>query len=108
MKNSRRILAGLAVLLGGVGRADCVITDLGTFGGTQSSATAINSFEQVVGVASFPGDAISHAFLYSNGVKQDLGSLGGGAYSIAAALNISGQVVGTANVTTLGPQHAFL
>jgi probable HAF family extracellular repeat protein len=77
MKGFSRSLAALAVLLGGVARADYVITDLGTFGGTQSTAAAINSLGQVVGVASFPGDSLSHAFLYSNGVKQDLGSLGG-------------------------------
>jgi probable HAF family extracellular repeat protein len=112
MKNSSRILAILGVLLGGVARADYVITDLGTFGGTISSATAINSFGQVVGDAWFPGDMYSHAYLYSNGVKLDLGTLAPPGFSkiqsTALALNNSGQVVGNSNLTIAGPTHAFL
>jgi probable HAF family extracellular repeat protein len=111
MKSSSRILAILAVLLGGVARADYVITDLGTFGGTISSATAINSLGQVVGDAWLPGNVTSHAYLYSNGVKLDLGTLAGPGFShaqsIATALNNSAQVVGNSNLTNVGV-HAFL
>jgi probable HAF family extracellular repeat protein len=111
MKNSSRILAVLAVLVGGTARADYVITDLGTFGGTISSATAINSLGQVVGDAWLPGNVTSHAYFYSNGVKQDLGTLaplGVPAQSIAFALNNTGQVAGSSNLATAGPTHAFL
>jgi uncharacterized membrane protein len=51
MKRFNRVVAVLVVLLGGPARADYVITDLGTFGGTISSATAINRTGQVVGSA---------------------------------------------------------
>jgi probable HAF family extracellular repeat protein len=113
MKRSSRILAVLAVLLlGGAAQADYVITDLGTFGGTISSATAINSLGQVVGDAWFLGNVYSHAYLYSNGVKQDLGTLAApglsNIQSTALALNNSGQVVGNSNLTIAGPVHAFL
>jgi probable HAF family extracellular repeat protein len=111
MKLYTRFLAVLIILLGPTvgARADYVITDLGTFGGTHSEATAINRIGQVVGLATYPGSQIGHAFLYSNGVKQDLGTIGGvtGAFSIATALNNSGQVVGNSNVTSVGI-HAFL
>jgi probable HAF family extracellular repeat protein len=112
MKNSSGILAILAVLQCGAVQADYVITDLGTFGGTTSSATAINSLGQVVGTAWFPGNVYSHAYLYSNGVKQDLGTLAApgltNIQSTALALNSSGQVVGNSNLTIAGPTHAFL
>lgn len=84
MKCCSQILTILIVpLLSSATRADYVITDLGTFGGTNSVAGAINNLGQVVGAASFPGDALSHAFLYSNGVKQDLGSLGGPVHTVS-------------------------
>src|SRR5581483_9516508 len=106
MKRSSRIVAVLAVLWGGMVRADYVITDLGTFGGTISSATAINSLGQVVGDAWLPGNMTSHAYLYSNGAKLDLGTLAGPGFSraqsVAAALNNSGQVVGDSNLTNIG------
>ena len=43
--------------------------------------------------------ANSHPFLYSNGVMQDLGALGG-VHSSANAVNEWGQVVGTAGTAT--------
>jgi probable HAF family extracellular repeat protein len=36
-----------------------------------------------------------HAFLWQNGIMQDLGTLKGSQYSRASAINNSGQVVGT-------------
>jgi probable HAF family extracellular repeat protein len=93
MKSSSRILAVLVVVLGGTARADYIITDLGTFGGTTSEADAINRLGQVAGSGWLPGNVTSHASLYSNGVLQDLGTLAPGpifgqpAQSIAAALN---------------------
>lgn len=48
------------------------ITDLGTLGGTQSFAYAVNDFGEVVGLSSTSGDVSSHAFLYSNGRMTDL------------------------------------
>jgi probable HAF family extracellular repeat protein len=75
------------------------MTDLGTLGGSYSTATAINDAGQVVGGAQTTGSGPSHAFLYSGGAMQDLGSLGGG-YSYAYGINASGQIVGQATLAT--------
>jgi probable HAF family extracellular repeat protein len=48
------------------------IADLGTLGGTASFAYALNDFGQVVGESEIPGNASTHAFLYSNGKMTDL------------------------------------
>jgi probable HAF family extracellular repeat protein len=48
------------------------VTDLGTLGGTESFAYAINDVGQVVGQSSTAGDASTHSFLYSNGRMTDL------------------------------------
>jgi probable HAF family extracellular repeat protein len=105
MKRSSQILAVLAILLAsGAARADYVITDLGI----QSDAAAINRFGQVAGSTTFAGSQFAHAFLYNNGIKQDLGTLAGGMYSsVAYAINNSGQVVGISNLTPT-VTHAFL
>ena len=81
------------------------MTDLGTLGGSYSSAFAINNSGQIVGMAYVPGTSAYHAFLYSNGTMTDLGTLGG-AVSQAEGINDSGQVVGY--LTGSGVQHAFL
>ncbi len=57
--------------------ADYTITDLGNFGGTSSSGTGINNNGQVVGYGYTAGNAAYQAFLYSNGVMTNLGTLGG-------------------------------
>ena len=68
--------------------------DLGTLGGTQSRANAINNNGQVVGWSNYTTtNGNQHAFLYSGGCMQDLGTLGG-ANSIAYGINNNGQVVG--------------
>lgn len=80
------------------------VVDLGTLGGFQSSANAINNSGQVAG-GSMTGYS-SPAFLYSGGSSANLGTLGG-AFSAAAAINSSGQIVGAAYPLT-GSRHAFL
>ena len=84
------------------------ITDLGTLGGSESYANAINASGQVVGAANLVGDG-THAFLWHNGVMSDLGTLGG-SRSRAASINTSGHVVGGASMTLnpAGAGHAFL
>ena len=54
--------------------------DLGTLGGSQSSATAINASGEVAGDSNVTGDAAQHAFAYTgtpgSGTMADLGTLG--------------------------------
>jgi probable HAF family extracellular repeat protein len=74
---------------------------------------AINDAGQVVGEAWLPTDTGGyHAFLYSGGVMQDLGTLGG-RMSMADAINSGGVVVGWSLASSTqpnqdGPLHAFV
>jgi probable HAF family extracellular repeat protein len=119
--------AGLAVIW-----KDGKIFNLGTLGGNQSGAGAVNRRGEVVGGAltptpdPFPGrtpylnyfylgnGTESHAFLWRNGNMKDLGTLGG-PDSAAFLVNEEGQVAGTSDVdfnvnpVTGGPTvHPFL
>jgi probable HAF family extracellular repeat protein len=104
------------------------LTDLGTLGGNESIGGAVNNHGQVAGCANnatpdsfglgclgFAADPQEgRAFLWQNGVMQDLGTLGG-PDSSAGLVNESGEVAGwalldsTPNPTTGIPtQHPFL
>jgi probable HAF family extracellular repeat protein len=49
---------------------------LGTLGGSGSQAWAPNEIGQVVGISYLPGDAVTHAYIWQEGVgMKDLGSL---------------------------------
>ncbi len=95
-----------------------VMTDLGTLGGRDSFAYAINQSGEVAGYATglAAGVAFAHAFVSSGGTMTDLGGLGYDAEgdsldSYAYGINDSGQVVGYANVLTSSGStttHAFL
>lgn len=81
--------------------------DLGTLGGSYGDANDINQHGQVTGGARLPGDAITHAFLYTGGVMRDLGTLPGGQQSSGSALNDLGEVAGQ-STTANYQQRAFL
>jgi len=85
------------------------IQTIGASSGNVSEATSINDKGLIVGwsLVSGPGPGIqgpSHAFIYDNGVMQDLGGAGGGNdyNSHASDINNLGLVVGDYN------NHAFL
>src|SRR6185436_19963386 len=82
------------------------ITDLGTLGGTSSSASGINVSGWVTGFSNLVGDTISQAFLYVGSKMKDLGARGSGE-SAGSAINNSGQVTGRSNSGD-GKTEAFL
>jgi probable HAF family extracellular repeat protein len=82
------------------------ITDLGTLGGTRSSAWGLNDNGQVVGYAYLNGDTTYHAFVWSSGTMTDLATLGG-TQSQALAINNGGEVVGYSYTTNNATYHAF-
>src|ERR1700719_2859457 len=53
------------------------VFNLGTLGGTSSSANTINDPGWAMGVANLPGNTAGHATLWAYGLKLDLGTLGG-------------------------------
>lgn len=83
------------------------VADLGTLGGLQSFAAAINSSGDIVG-ESTPSSGGLHAYLYHAGTMANLGTLPGGSTSNALAINSAGQVVGESQTASLGAVHAFL
>jgi chitinase len=98
------------------------IVDLGTLdGGHESVAHAVNSAGQVVGlslntipdpnsiIGSFYGIGFqqTRAFLWQNGVMQDLGTLGTGTNAIALLINERGQVAGDSYTSTNPSRSCF-
>jgi probable HAF family extracellular repeat protein len=82
-------------------------TDLGTLGGTNSVAHAINDAGQIVGSARTAQD-LPHAVLWQDGKLRDLGT-GDGVASRAHDINDRGEVVGSfdVNVGDSHYSHAF-
>lgn len=85
--------------------------DLGTLGGRNGFARAINAAGQIVGEAETVA-GFTHAFLWSHGVMTDLGTLGGNlGYELGTqpqAINPSGQVARYGYPTFSSIYHAAL
>ena len=89
---------------------------LGTLGGADSHAMAMNERGQVVGQAALPSSTCynyevgCHAFLWNGTTMLDLGSLGSGP-SVALAVNRQGQIAGWSSPGDLhldAPIHAVV
>jgi probable HAF family extracellular repeat protein len=72
--------------------------DLGSLGGTCTTASDMNNRGQVVGSSNLPGDTSTHGFLWDNGSFQDLGGSLGGSLQVPNAMNENGEAVGFATL----------
>ena len=79
-----------------------VMTDLGTLGGNDSTAFALNDAGEAVGRADVPGSKTHDGFLWKHGVITDLGTPGGDPCSTANSINSQGQIVGDAGACFVG------
>jgi len=93
---TKAFLAGLLVATVNTGSAAYLFTDLGTLGGRNSNATAINNSGQIVGSSDVLIGYLTdrHAVRWDAGVISDLGVLGTGRTSEATDINNAGIVVG--------------
>jgi probable HAF family extracellular repeat protein len=98
MRASQLVLVLCAVLFAARAATAFVIVDLGTLGGTDSYAQAVNAGGQVVGASFLPGNRAEGAFLWTeaNGMIP-LETLGG-TDSLASAINADGLIVGGSSV----------
>lgn len=80
--------------------------EIGTLGGTTSSATSINQSGHVTGSSMITGNVTRHAILWDGVALLDLGTLGGD-YSEGLAINDSDKVAGISK-TFFGFLHATL
>jgi probable HAF family extracellular repeat protein len=87
---------------------DGVLRDLGTLGGSETFAQAINDRGQVAGFSRIAGDSALHAFLYDRGTLKDLGTLPGAVDGQAVDINNHGVVVGYASSNFGGNPVAFI
>jgi probable HAF family extracellular repeat protein len=73
------------------------MVDLGTLGGSNSLALAINNSGQAV-CWSLTSSGVTHAFLYANGEMKDLGVPPGAGSSTAIAISSNGEILGEIQV----------
>jgi probable HAF family extracellular repeat protein len=87
------------------------IVHLAGLSGPNDVPMDVNSVGQIVGWAPVAGSSLSTAFLWQNGTRTNLGTLGGRT-SVAWAINEAGEVVGRSEVAgkgkTAGGFRAFL
>lgn len=82
---------------------------LATLGGSHAGPAAINNRGQVVGQSQLPGDAVSHAVLWTHGRANDLGgTVPGDVSSAAVDITDQGRIVGQSCASTGGACRAAL
>lgn len=77
-------------------------------GGTKSAGNSINDLGWVSGNSNLTGDAVTHATLWRNGVRTDLGTLGGAGTNSAVlwpVKNIRGVVTGITQTDVPDPNN---
>jgi probable HAF family extracellular repeat protein len=80
------------------------VYNLGTLGGTSSSGNAINNSGWAMGNANLPGDGTTHAAVWIDGMKFDLGTLGGPNGGIEWPVhNDRGVISGIAETSAIDP-----
>ena len=78
------------------------VINLGNLRGNASSALGINASGQVAGWSTTAAGQ-RHAFMYSGGLMEDLGTFSGGTSSQANAISDTGIVVGSSGINGVGP-----
>jgi probable HAF family extracellular repeat protein len=84
-------------------KARYTVRDLGTLGGSAAEPGGVSNTDWVEGWSLLPGDAISHVFLWHDGVMRDLGTLGGPNSSTVFRPNDGGDVGGYSEISTPDP-----
>src|ERR1700680_4932191 len=87
-----------------------IVKDLGTLGGTTSQGRGINNKDWISGIGRVRHDTAMHAFFQKNGLKIDLGTLGGPNSNTFSKPTMHGEVVGaaeTSNPDPLGEDFCF-
>jgi len=79
------------------------VSDLGTLGGTFSSASDVNDQGQVDGTSTLSGDAVVHGFLWNRSELIDLGTLGGPNSIAFNKMNARSEVAGFADTSSPDP-----
>jgi probable HAF family extracellular repeat protein len=86
------------------GSVPFTVYNLGTLGGSFSSGNAINDLGWVLGNANLAGDQLTHATVWIDGMKADLGTLGGANSVVEWPVhNDRGVIPGAAETAELDP-----
>jgi probable HAF family extracellular repeat protein len=102
-------LAGFAFVTGSfIWDKENGMRDIGSLGGTCTTASDMNNYGQIVGFSNLPGDLSEHGFLWNNGLFQDLGGSLGGDFLGPFGINDSGEAVGFATLPGDAVGHAVL
>src|ERR1044071_7166064 len=99
-RHSVACAAGVCVLClagGASARTTYRVTDLGTLGGPESRATAINNSGVVVGWSATTASGEARAFVHSAGAMTPLPLLSGGVLGYAFGINDQGMIAGYAD-----------